>query len=95
MEVNFEYKGYKVILINIENKQFVFDLSMNEFDEKIKFIHWIDFLVKTKQWVPYKLYNEVFMLEEDKYKEIEFIKEFKVQYVEIVNKYINVNLDLM
>ena len=95
MEVNFEYKGYKVILINIENKQFVFDLSMNEFDEKIKFIHWIDFLVKTKQWVPYELYNEVFILEEDKYKEIEFIKEFKVQYVEIVNKYINVNLDLM
>ena len=95
MEVNFEYKGYKVILINIENKQFVFDLSINEFDEKIKFIHWIDFLVKTKQWVPYELYNEVFVLEEDKYKEIEFIKEFKVQYVEIVNKYINVNLDLM
>lgn len=95
MEVNFEYKGYKVILINIENKQFVFDLLMNEFDEKIKFIHWIDFLVKTKQWVPYELYNEVFILEEDKYKEIEFIKEFKVQYVEIVNKYINVNLDLM
>lgn len=95
MEVNFEYKGYKVILINIENKQFVFDLSINEFDEKIKFIHWIDFLVKTKQWVPYELYNEVFILEEDKYKEIEFIKEFKVQYVEIVNKYINVNLDLM
>ena len=95
MEVNFEYKGYKVILINIENKQFVFDLSISEFDEKIKFIHWIDFLVKTKQWVPYELYNEVFILEEDKYKEIEFIKEFKVQYVEIVNKYINVNLDLM
>ena len=95
MEVNFEYKGYKVILINIENKQFVFDLSINEFDEKIKFIHWIDFLVKTKQWVPYELYNEVFILEEDEYKEIEFIKEFKVQYVEIVNKYINVNLDLM
>lgn len=95
MEVNFEYKGYKVILVNIENKQFVFDLSINEFDEKINFIHWIDFLVKTKQWVPYELYNEVFILEEDKYKEIEFIKEFKVQYVEIVNKYINVNLDLM
>lgn len=95
MDVNFEYKGYQITLINYKGEKFDFELTEEDFFEKKHLICWIDFLIKTNQWIPYDLYRDVFVIEEYKYQGLENIKEIKVQYVEIINKYINVNLDLM
>ena len=95
MEINHEYKGYQITLIRLNGSKHVFDLTVDEFFKKKQLIQWIDFLVKTDQWIPYDLYKDVFTIEEYEYKGLENIREFKVQYVEIVNKFIDVNLDLM
>lgn len=95
MEVNHEYRGYQITLICFNGSKHVFDLSVDEFFEKKHLIQWIDFLVKTDQWIPYDLYKDVFTIEEYEYKGLENIRELKVQYVEIVNKFLDVNLDLM
>lgn len=95
MEINHEYKGYQITLICLNGSKRVFDLTIDEFVEKKHLIQWIDFLVKTNQWIPYDLYKDVFAIEEYEYKGLEDIREFKVQYVEIVNKFKDINLDLM
>jgi hypothetical protein len=95
MEINHEYKGYQLTLVCLNGTKHVFDLTVDEFFKKKQLIQWIDFLVKTDQWIPYDLYKDVFTIEEYEYKGLENIREFKVQYVEVVNKFIDVNLDLM
>ena len=93
MEINHEYKGYQITLICLNGSKHVFDLTVDEFFEKKHLIQWIDFLVKTDQWIPYDLYHDLFGIPESLYDGIENIETIEVKFVENVITCKDIDLD--
>ena len=88
-----EIKGYEVILYRTDKCQpAVFNLTEDEFEENKQLIIWLDFLVKTNQWIPYAIYQDLFKLPEDNYPGLRLIDEVQIRYVEQSWKVKNINI---
>jgi hypothetical protein len=90
-----EFKGYRVLLTTFDEITRVFTLTEDEFNNKKDLLNWLEFLVKTEQWIPFALYHDLFGINKNMYKGLEDIDKFKIQKMEVVEKYKNINLDLL
>ncbi len=78
-----EYKGYDITIFGKKsNKPVVIRLTIDEYNERKQLITWLDFLIKTDQWIPYELYKDIGMINENEYSEIETVFNMEIQYVE-------------
>lgn len=93
-----EFKGYKILFFRKRKAIPVqYTLTKEEYEERKSFLIWIDFLIKTEQWVPYSLYKEVFdnKINEDKYEELHLsdIITMEITYEEYYRGIKDINLE--
>ena len=78
-----EYKGYEIIIYGKKsNVPVVIRLTIDEYDERKQLITWLDFLIKTDQWVPYELYKDIGDIDESEYSRIETVYDMSIHYIE-------------
>jgi hypothetical protein len=87
-----EFKGYKFHVFTKRGTQRVFTLDEKTFKEKNQLVLWFDFLIKTNQWIPYAVWQDLFNLPEYMYYEFKEIDHMETCYIEIINKMKKVNL---
>ena len=87
-----EFKGYKFVVTKLDNTKTVLTLTDEEFRSRKKLINWLDFLIKTDQWIPFDLWKDLFDISEEEYVGLKEVKGLDVHYIEIINKYKRINL---
>ena len=87
-----EFKGYKFNVFTKKGTRRVFTLEESEFNKKQQLVLWLDFLIKTNQWIPYPVWFDLFELPEEEYFEFKEIDHMETVYIEIINKMKKVNL---
>ena len=45
-------------------------------------VNLLEFLIKTNQWIPYAVYQDLFNLPEEKYEELEYVDDINIYYIE-------------
>lgn len=87
-----KFKGYKFVVTKRDNSKAVFTLTEDEFKDRKKLINWLDFLFKTKQWIPFALWEDLFNIHEYEYIGLKEINDLEVYYIEIINKFKRIDL---
>lgn len=88
-----EHEEYRIILTTYANKpKVVFPLSTEEFNEKKDLIIWLDFLIKTDQWITYEMLYEIFGIDTYEYRDLKYLKEMTIQRIETEIGINNINL---
>lgn len=91
------FEGYKVLFYTKDFTTPVQLVLTNEqYKDKKQLLNWIDFLIKTEQWVPYNLYKDIFEIAEESYNDLglEYVKDMTVEYEYYLRKTKKINLDL-
>ena len=88
-----EFKGYEIVLYRRDKCiPAVFNLTEEEFEENKQLVILLDFLIKTDQWVPYAIYQDLFKLPEENYPGLRLIDEMQLRYIEQTWKVKNINI---
>lgn len=78
-----QYEGYEIVIYKRDKtRPAVFRLDVEEFNERKELLIWLDFLIKTDQWVPYAVYKDLFGLEEDYYPGLRVLDDMEIHYIE-------------
>lgn len=91
-----KFKGYNIYFFcKGENTPVRFRMSEEDFNEYESFLNWMDFLVKTEQWIPYAFYKDVFNMEEQEYKDLklENVEMMEINYEEYYRRIKDIDLD--
>lgn len=75
------FKGYEISLIK-KDKSVTFRLTNEEFELNEMLVNLLEFLIKTNQWIPYAVYQDLFNLPEEKYEELEYVDDINIYYIE-------------
>lgn len=75
------FEGYEISLIK-KDKSVTFRLTEEEFEMNEDLINILEFLIKTNQWIPYPVYQDLFNLPKGKYEELEYIDDINIYYIE-------------
>lgn len=92
-----KFEGYKIFLYTKDYSVPVqLELTEEQYKNKKHLLNWIDFLVKTEQWVPYNLYKDLFEISEEDYNDLalEYINHMTVEYEYFHRKTRKIDLDL-
>lgn len=87
-----EFKGYKFVVTKLDGTKAVFTLTEEEFKERKQLINWLDFLIKTNQWIPFALWKDLFDIKDLDYVGLKEVLDLEVHYIEIINKFKRINL---
>lgn len=88
-----EIKGYEILLFRKDKcKPVSFILTEEEFEKNKQLVIWLDFLIKTDQWIPYAIYQDLFNLEEENYPGLRLIEGIQMRYFEQSWKFKNINI---
>jgi hypothetical protein len=89
----YEFKGYKITVFREDgNPPANFSLTKEDFENKRDLITWMDFLIKTNQWIPYAVYEDLFGITEYEYIGLRKINCMKIQYIEVISKAKDIHL---
>ena len=81
------YEGYEITLFRKDHaKPFSFRITDEEFEDKKELVIRLDFLIKTNQWIPYAIYEDLIDLPEDMYPGLRIIEDIDITYMEFVLK---------
>lgn len=75
------FEGYEISLIKKDN-YVTFRLTPEEFELNEMLVNLLEFLIKTNQWIPYAVYQDLFNLPEEQYEELEYIDDINIYYME-------------
>jgi hypothetical protein len=88
-----KYKGYEITIYKKDDSTPVmFRLTEDEFEQRKQLVIWLDFLIKTDQWVPYELYKDLFDLEEYMYPGLRVIEDMDIHYLEYTLRTKKINI---
>lgn len=87
------HSEYRITLVSYSGKPSItFIMTEDEFDFKKDMLIWLDFLIKTDQWVTYEMLHELFEMDSYTYMDFKYLKEMKIQYIESEIGIDNINL---
>ena len=75
------FEGYEISLIKKDN-YVTFRLTPEEFELNEMLVNILEFLIKTNQWIPYAVYQDLFNLPEERYEELEYVDDINIYYME-------------
>lgn len=75
------FEGYEIALIKKDN-HVTFRLTPEEFELNEMLVNILEFLIKTNQWIPYAVYQDLFNLPEEQYEELEYVDDINIYYME-------------
>lgn len=88
-----EHEEYRIILKSYDNKpEIMFVLSTKEFEDKKDLIIWLDFLIKTDQWITFELLYDIFGIEPYQYRDLKYLKDMTIKHIETEIGIKNINL---
>lgn len=88
------FEGYEIAVFRRDNPNVptVFRITKEEFEERKELIIRLDFLIKTNQWIPYAIYEDLFGLPESKYPGLRVIDDISINYIEFSLKQKKINI---
>lgn len=88
------FEGYEFTLFRRDNPSIpaVFRITKEEFEERKELVIRLDFLIKTNQWIPYAIYEDLFELPEIKYPGLRLIDDISINYIEFSLKQKKINI---
>jgi hypothetical protein len=88
------FKGYEFTIFRRDNPNIpvVFRITKEEFEERKELVIRLDFLIKTNQWIPYAIYEDLFGLPESKYPGLKLIDDMNINYIEFSLKQKKINI---